>query len=345
MTTPELIRAIFLKLGRYKLLILAAGVLCGFLLFFYARSIRAVYTAKATIFPLTNAMASGSSSTLSGILGLGDAPKSFSDEAAINIIELTLSRFVRESVATTPLPQFGNKTITALLVNDLNDHKPWLSENTKMPTDSLTLAILGGELLKAGISAKMSKNGVLELYYSNANKNLVTPISYVLIDKISQFYIDLKIRKAKADYNFTVSKIDSLDDVIGSVDRRAINIQNTSLFAPDRLEYNIPKEKVNSDKQRYVRQRDISLNNQEEALWRLQKLTPIISVLDKPTQPFTVSKPSSMLYGIGGVFLGCFLAAVLLIAGLLYKYTKSEIYKSIFGANGENTQGAVPVVK
>ena len=57
----------------------------------------------------------------------------------------------------------------------------------------------------------MSKNGVLEIYFSNTNKALITPVTNVLIDKLSQFYIDLKISKALADYNFTVNKIDSLE--------------------------------------------------------------------------------------------------------------------------------------
>lgn len=335
MNTTLLIRAIVKKLSRYRLIILAAGMVCGLLLFYYAKQKGPVYTAKATMFPLTNAGENGlSTNTLSGLLGLGDAPKSFSNEAAINIIELTLSRFVRESVASTPLPQFNNQTIAALLIKDFNIHRPLFTKKVAIPTDSLSLAIAGGELLKAGISAKMSKNGVLELYYSNQARELVSPVSFVLIDKISQFYIDLKIRKAREDYNFTLRKIDSLEAIISHVDRRAIRMQNTTLFAPEKLEFDIPRDRINADKQRYMRQRDISLNNQEEALWRLQKLTPIISVLDKPTEPFTVSGSPSIVYAVGGFILGCLLAALLLVSGLLYRYTKSELKESIFGVPG-----------
>ncbi|MEO5888677.1 MAG: Wzz/FepE/Etk N-terminal domain-containing protein [Ferruginibacter sp.] len=330
MKTTELIRGILQRLARFKILILAAGIAAALLLFFYAKSKRPVYTAKATIFPLTSTLENSlSSNTLSGILGLGDAPKSFSSEATINIIELTLSRYVREAVAAERLKSFGNKTITQLLIEDYNSNRSFLEKDIPLPADSITATIEGGELLKAGIVAKMSKNGVLEVYFSHANKALISPVSYVLIDKVSQFYIDLKIKKATADYNFTVKKIDSLDAILSTVDRRAIRMQNTTLFAPDRLEYEIPKDRINADKQRYTRQRDISLNNQEEALWRLQKLTPIISVLDKPTEPFTVSKPSALIYAIIGLITGSLLAAFLLVFGLLYKYVKSEIHRSL----------------
>jgi len=333
-TTTELLKAIFIRLGRFKMLMLGAGIATALLLFFYARSIRPEYTAKATVFPLTNTTENSlTTNALSGILGLADAPKSFSSEATINIIELSLSRFVRESVATTRLTAFGNKSITELLVQDLNSHLSFLEKEITLPKDSVALATLGGEVLKEGIVAKMSKNGVLELYFSHKNRSLVSPVSFTLINKVSQFYIDLKIKKATADYDFTVKKIDSLDGILNNIDKRAIRIQNTTLFAPDKLEYEIPKESVNADKHRYVRQRDISLNNQEEAIWRLQKQTPIISMLDKPTEPFTVNKPSPLLYAMGGFIAGFLLIAFLSVAGLLVRYVKNEIYKSLFGTD------------
>jgi len=331
LSTSELIRAIISRLVKYRILILCAAIIAALLMLFYAKSKRPVYTAKATIFPLSNvAENSLSSNALSGILGLGDLPKSFSSDAAINIIELTYSRYVREAVASTRLAAFGNKTITQLLIEDYNSHKSFLDKVVSIPVDSVTLAVTGGEFLKSGIVAKMSKNGVLELYYSHPDSKLISPISFVLIDRVSQFYIDLKIKKATADYSFTVKKIDSLDRIINNIDRRAIRIQNTTLFAPDKLEYEIPKERVNSDKQRYLRQRDISQNNQEEALWRLQKLTPIISVLDKPTAPFTVNKPSFIVYSVIGFVAGCLLAAFICVFSLLFQYARYEIRKSIF---------------
>ena len=67
-----------------------------------------------------------------------------------------------------------------------------------MPADSTSAAALGSELLKDAISAKMSKNGVLEFYFSAKNKELITPVANVFIDKLSQFYIDLKISKAQS---------------------------------------------------------------------------------------------------------------------------------------------------
>jgi uncharacterized protein involved in exopolysaccharide biosynthesis len=331
--STDLIKEIFKRLIRYKLLLLAGGIFVMVLSFFYASTKRASYTSKATVFPLThpndNAL---TNSTLSGILGLGDAPKSFSSEATINIIELALSRNVREAVASTRLPNFGNKTVTELLVKNENDNKALFAKEIKIPIDSIDAAVMGGQMLKASVNAKMSKNGVLELYYTGTNEQLITPISNVIVGKISQFYVDLKREKALSDYNFTLDKIDSFQNMIKGIDQQAIHIQRTTLFTPtDLLEYNLPKENINQDKIRIARQRDMSINNRDEAVWRLQKVTPIIAVLDKPNPPFDVLKPSRVLFAVLGFIVGILMTILLLISGLLYRFAKTEIYKGIFG--------------
>lgn len=334
MTSTELIRNIFIKLSKNKMLLLIFSIGFALLLFFYAKSKRPVYTAKATIFPLTSPSENSlSTNALSSILGIEGTPKSFSSEASINIIELTLSRNVRQRVAATRLPQFGNVTVTELIVKTINSNNAFYEKDIQLPADSTSAATLGSELLKDAISAKMSKNGVLEFYFSSKNKELITPVANVFIDKLSQFYIDLKISKALADYNFTINKIDSLQTILNAVDKKAINLQNTTLFSPvDKLEFELPKENLSMEKSHILKQRDISINNREEATWRLQKATPIISILDKPTEPFTESRTSGSIFFIIGLIAGYIIGAFILVSKLIYQYTKSEIYKSIFGS-------------
>ena len=333
MNTTALARDIFKRIQRFKIIIFISALLFAGLSFFILGNKRTTYTAKTTLFPLTSPTDNAiSSNMLSGILGLNDAPKTFSNEATINIIELALSRSIRESVASTKLSQFKNKTIAELLLLDKNDHLGLFDNPIVISADSTTLSIEGGEILKSAINAKMSKNGVLELYYTGTQKDLVSPISYVLIDKLSAFYIDLKRRKALDDYNFTLDKIDSLQRMINKVDRSAISMQQTTMFTPnDLLEYNIPKSNISAEKTRILRQRDMYINNRDEAVWRLQKVTPIISVLDKPTAPFDAVKPSIILYLLIGFILGSIVSIAIIISGLIYRFAKDEMYKSIFG--------------
>ena len=335
MTTNELIKAIFLRIGRFKFLILAGGLLFAALFFLYARAVKPVYTAKASVFPLTaSSDNSASTSALSSILGISDAPKSFSQEASINIVELALSRSTREAVALERLPEIGNRTIAEILIDNFNKTKSFFGTSIKIPTDQQALAAIGGNLLKGGITAKINKNGILEITYSNTNKDILSPVSYVFIDKLSEFYKDLKIKKAKLDYEFTIKKIDSLDIVLNSFDKKAIQLSNTTLFVPsEKIEYSIPKENLSNQKEWVTKQRDASANNREEALWRLQKVTPIIATLDRPDPPYDVQKSSSVMFGGIGFFLGCVIMMFFVIAGLLYKFAKMEMHKAVFGGN------------
>ena len=333
MTTIELTRKIFTRLGKVKLLIIAVGLIMGALLYLYAKKKPIIYTSRASVFPLTAGNDnSGASSLLSTLTGLSDAPKSFSQEASINIVELATSRNTREAVAMERVPNMGNKTIAQLLIESANKYKSMFSQDMKMPNNDTTLAAIGGNILRAGITAKINKNGILELTFSNPEYHLISPVSYILIDKISQFYKDLKVKKARFDYNFTIAKMDSLQRVLNTYDRRAIHMANTTLFVPtEKIEYTIPKENLISDKERVLRQRDASANNKEEALWRLQKVTPIIETLDKPDPPFDQSGSSAMLFSFIGFLVGCFLGTLIFVGDILYKYINAEINDAVFG--------------
>lgn len=355
MNTTDLLIKILKRLKKFRLLILLAGFGLAAVLYWYGKKIPTVYTSRASVFPLTNSSDNSSvNGTLSNILGLSEAPKSFSNEAAINIIELATSRTTREAVAMVKLPAFGNKTIAELLIRtsaQTNLPKNWLSDPTiKIPTDTATLQNRGGTFLKAGIQAKINKNGILEINFSSINEGLVSPISYAIVDKISDFYRDLRVRKAQVDYNFTVRKVDSLDQVLKVIDREAIYMNNHTQFTPsERLEYSLPKENLSAVKERTMRQRDVAANNREEALWRLQKQTPIISILDKPDPPFDRKESSPLFYAVIGFFVGCILAVVIFSGGLIGKYAETELQKAIFknvtppGAeNVTSEQEAVP---
>jgi hypothetical protein len=123
-TSKELIQKIYLRVGKFKLLIFLAGVVMAAGMFYYARLIPTVYTTKATVFPLTASNeTSSASNAITTLLGGSDAPKSFSQEASINIVELAQSRNTREAVALRRLPEFGNKMIAELLIDSYNQSK------------------------------------------------------------------------------------------------------------------------------------------------------------------------------------------------------------------------------
>jgi uncharacterized protein involved in exopolysaccharide biosynthesis len=327
-TTIELFKNITDKIKRYKILILISAIICAIIFYLPELNKKTIYTAKATLFPL-NSDNENSPSSLSGLLGLSsDAGNSFSSNNSVNILELTVSRTLMQTVASKRLTGLGNKAISELLVDERNNNTSFFSKKIKFPSDSISQVVLGGSLLSGNFIAKINKNNVLELYYSNTNPELLEPITDTIISEITKFYTNLKIEKALADYNFTIAQLDSVQKKLDKLDSKAIGMQSTTLFTSDKLlTYQIPKNYIADSKEMATRQKDILINNKEEAMWRLQKITPIVEVLDKPEAPFDSKGSTPLLMGFIGFFLGGFLAMFVAISSVLYTYIKAEILK------------------
>lgn len=333
MNSSGLSRDIIIKLFRNRILIALTGFLMALCLYLYAKSIKPIYTARATVYSLTssgNEGGGGAGSVISSMLGMADPSKSFGPEASINITELANSRNTREATARERVPAFVNKSVAELLIDNYNKTRSFFSPPIKKPTDEKKLVAIGADLIKESMAVKLNKNGMLELNFSLNNEDLISPITYIFIDKISKFYTDLKIKKARQDYDFTVRKIDSLAYVLKIVDSRAVSIDNRTLFTPpDKLKFVLPKENLIYSKERVLMQRNIIDNQREEARWRLEKVTPIIGILDQPEPPFVIDKPSGMVYAAAGFLVGILLSSFFCIAGLLYRYVKMETRKLI----------------
>ncbi len=337
MTTADLTRLVFKRLKKFRFIILAAGLIVAALLYFYAKRTPVTFTSRATVFPLTSSPENtGTSNALSVLLGTDS--KNFSDDASINIVELALSRTTREAVAATVIPSMGNKTIAALLVEDINNHLSWMEDKVQAPSNPEKLIIWGGQVLQGGLNASINKNNMLVLTYTGRSEDLVKVISYDFIDKISQYYVELKREKARRDYVFAEYKVDSLKRVLNAKDHQLIAIDKRTLFTnTSKLEFKVPVENLIMEKQMVNNQYVQAVANRENAAYKLQKATPLIKVLDKPEPPYTPQSKSATMYGILGFLLGAFLVAGLAIAGIILKFIRLEATKAVFGTGKTTT--------
>jgi hypothetical protein len=329
---------IFKRLKKYRYMILVAAILLGLLLAVYALNTPVTYTSKATIFSLTSSNDNTTAtSALSIILGT-ESSKSFSDETSVNIIELAQSRTTSEAVAAIQVPEKGNRSIAELLADDINNHRAWMELKIISPKNNDELIVWAGMILKSGITAAINKNGSFVLNYTGRSQDLVKAISYGFIEKISQFYIDLKREKAKRDFEFATSKVDSLRRVMHTKDNMLITIDKRTLFTnTDKLEYRVPTENLLADKEMIRNQYSSAVTNQQSAAYKLQKATPLIRVLDKPDPPYEKQSKSALLYGIIGFLGGAVLIGGLLTARLLLRYLVQEVSKAIFGYSSSKT--------
>lgn len=341
MTNFELIKQLLKRLKKFSWVILLIAI--GFAGFFYymARQSVVIFTSKATVFPLNSSSDNTvSSSTISNILGLSDAPKSFSGEASINIVELATSRRTRDAVALERIPTMKNKTISELLIEESNKHTGFMQNDViRTPLDSMHQINVASNLLKGGFQAKINKNGILELYFSNTNQDLVRIVSYVFIDKLSSFYIDLKKKKAQIDYEFAVKKADSLLNVLNTLDNHAIALDESTFFTNEELKrYSLPKQNIAEDKSTVQSQYYYAVNNREAAAYKLQKETPIIEPLDRPEPPYDVSVKSKTFYAMIGFFLGALIGIVLVSWKIISVYVGDELNKAIEKASRPKEQ-------
>ena len=339
MNNFELIKQLLRRIKKYSWLIAIIAIAFGGLFFYMARQTVLQYTSKSTVFPLNGASESSPGSTISSLLGLGDATKSFTGDASINIVELATSRRTREAVALMKVPSMQNKTVAQLMIDENNRHTGFMQNSEiKPPKDSLATINTASNLLQLAFAAKINKNGILELYFTNTNPDLVREVSYIYIDKISDFYIELKKKKAQIDYEFAIKKTDSLLTVLNELDKRAIKLDESTFFTNEGLSrYNIPKSNLAQDKATVQSQYYYAVNNRESAAYRLQKETPIIEPLDRPEPPFDKIQKSKLLYSIIGLVLGGFIGLLLVSWKIINRFLGEEFNKAIEKASKPKT--------
>ncbi len=346
MNNIELIKQLIRRLKKFSWLIAVIAIVFGGLFFYLAKQSILLWTSTATVFPLSGTSENTPGSAISNLLGLADVPKSFSGDASINIVELANSRRTREAVAMEKIPSMKNKTISELLIEENNRYTGFMQNSAiKTPKDSLQEINIASNLLKRAFSAKINKNGILELHFTNSNQQLVREVSYVYIDKLSLFYIDLKKKKAQIDYEFSVKKADSLLIVLNALDKRAISLDESTFFTDEGLKrYSLPKTNLAQDKSTVQSQYYYAVNNRESAAYRLQKETPIIEPLDRPEPPYDPIKKSKIIYTIIGLILGGFIGLLAVSWKIINKYLSDELNRAIEKASKPKEETPKPQV-
>ncbi len=344
MNSIELIKQLINRLKKYSWLIAIIAATFGGFFYYMAKQSVLIYTAKSTVFPLNGTSETSPGSTISSLLGLGEGTKSFTGDASINIVELANSRRTREAVSMVRIPAMQNKMVSELLIEENNKHIGFM-QNTRIepPKDSLSKINIASNLLKGAFTAKINKTGILELYVTNSSPELVREVSYIYIDKLSEFYIELKKKKAQIDYEFAVKKADSLLFVLNRLDKRAIALDESTFFTNESLKrYNLPKINLAQDKATVQSQYYYAVNNRESAAYRLQKETPIIEILDKPEWPFDSVQKSTFTYVLMGLALGLVIGILVVSWKVINKYMANELNKAIEKASKPKEPLLVP---
>ena len=127
-----------------------------------------------------------------------------------------------------------------------------------------------------------------------------------------------------------MKKADSLSNVLNSLDRHAILLDENTFFTNEDLKrYSLPKQNLFQDKQTVQSQYYYAVNNREAAAYKLQKETPIIEPLDRPEPPFDSSSKPTTFYALIGFMLGTILGILLVSWKIINRYLGNELNKAI----------------
>ena len=338
-SSGELIKQIG-KFIRYLLskwlLIVIAGILGGLLGFVYAINTKPTYSASLNFVLSNNTSSTGGLMSFANQFGLNIG----SDDdvfAGDNIITLMKSRrMVQQALFGKPDSQ--KETLLNIFVKDQKIDKEWQqNERTKnaypFPDNANAMTLVQDSLArniytsvindKLDVLQPEKNESIYAVTSTSENEVFSYYLTKYLVDSTSAFYIATKTSTAKQNLNMLQHEADSIRRVLGG----AI----TSAGSQTDLTFNLnPAYQVQRSG---AQQSQVSatalgqaygqvLQSLEVAKITLQKETPLYQIIDAPTLPLTMSKPSKLVSIIIGGIIAGFLVCCFIIISKAWKLLK-----------------------
>jgi LPS O-antigen subunit length determinant protein (WzzB/FepE family) len=326
--------AVFKYLLSKWIIIVIAGIIGGAAGLLYA------FTAKPTYSATLNFVLSSNSSASGGLMGLAtqfgvnlgnDNNDVFSGD---NIITLMKSRrMVQEALFKKP--QNSNQSLLNIYIRNEKKNESWQkNERTEnaypYPDDASKMTLIQDSLFRSlyntiqndllDVSKPNENESIYEVTTTSTNDTFSYYLTKYLVDVTSSFYIETKTSIAKQNLNMLLKEADSLRNVLGGAITAAGS--QTDLTFNLNPAYQVQRSGAQQNQARagaLGQAYGQVLQNLELAKITLQKETPLYQIIDEPTLPLTMDKPSKLISLIIGGFLGGFLVCCFLIARRLYK--------------------------
>lgn len=312
-------------------IILALGFFGGVVGYIYAYSQKPKYVAKLT-FALEEEKSNGALSGAMGLassLGIDLGSSAGGAFSGANIIELMKSRTIIEKALLNPIEV--NKQIKSLAdfyieINNIN--KKW-AENPKLRVikflpnadranfnfyqDSILGRIYESISSPKGllsVAQKDKKISIVTIEVTSVNELFAKSFTESIAKEVSNFYVDTKVKKSKANVAILQKQADSIRFELNSA-ITGVAVANDNTFNLNSAIF-VPKSTA------LKRQVDVQANtailtqlvtNLEMAKVALRKETPLIQIIDSPILPLKMEKASKLkfmmifgfLFGMTGI--------------------------------------------
>ncbi|MEM8888169.1 MAG: Wzz/FepE/Etk N-terminal domain-containing protein [Bacteroidota bacterium] len=321
------------KVNRNRPFIIAVTLILCILLAIYAFTAPVFYTAHASFHPETGSKGSPSilgSPISSFLLGSGGLD---GDEASM-MEEVLKSRNLSEEVVKDTVLYKGEEHLLADLVIDMfpKSRSPYQLVKRLFSSDFEhsydRKIILAGKFAKGSITINKEDNGFLTMDLSFSDDSLTGILSKTYIEKLRSYYRDQKTEKARINLDFFTVRADSIKGELDKAAQALARFEDRNkglVFASRMVSAKELEVKLEYLKEIYLTHE----TNREQAAAQLQRVTPIIQVLDEPIPPFVISKKSPVLYALIGLILGIFLSIAWLSRKLLWDDAISYIKSSL----------------
>jgi LPS O-antigen subunit length determinant protein (WzzB/FepE family) len=316
------------------LIIFIAGIVGGVAGLMYA------FNAKPTYSATLNFVLSSNSATNNGLMGLasqfgvnlGDNSNDvFSGD---NIITLMKSRRMVQQ-ALFMKPHNCNSSLLNIYIRSEKLNEGWQSsDRTKnvypYPDDASKMTLIQDSLFRniydglqedqLNVSKPSDNESIYEVTTTSENDTFSYYLTKYLVDATSAFYINTKTSTAKQNLDMLLHEADSLRHVLGGAISSAgsqtdLTFNLNPAYQVQRSGAQESQARAGALGQAYGQ----VLQSLEIAKITLQKETPLYQIIDEPTLPLTMDKPSKLISLIIGGFLSGFLVCCFLIIAKLYK--------------------------
>jgi hypothetical protein len=306
-------------MSKWKI-ILALGLTGGILGFTYASFQKKVYEAE-----LSYALEEkGSSlSSYAGIasqfgfdLGKGDGG-AFSGD---NILELIKSRLIIERTLLTEVSFNGKKDLLVNRYIESNKIKLKNKEEIRyapqQPREQYSilqdsvLNFIYTRIVKYDLTAtRLDKKMVIfNIKVSSEDELFAKIFTELLVKNVSEFYIQTKTKKIRANIVLLENKIDSVKSKLDTEMYGAAQNQDENQNSI-RAQVRIPLAKKQISVQLLTTLYGELVKNAELSKLTLMREEPLIQIIDRPILPLKYKKPGRFFFFLGGGFFFCFFLA------------------------------------
>ncbi len=317
------------ELKKRLLIILAVAIIFSLIGFGFSRSQEDQYNAVISF--IVEGQSEGSNlSALSGMANMigidmgGSATSSFNQQ---NIIELLKSRKIIERTLNNTCKIEGKSDLLLnhyIRINNLITDSSTINLSSNYYNDSIT-SIVWFRIIDRDMEILFQNDeaNILNLSFESLNAELAKNFTEIVIDEMSEMYIDYQTEKSRNTLNNLYNRSDSIFKDLRTSERNFAKVKDNNMrvmTASGRLEELQYMREVEILQAVYLELR----KNIELSHMSVLNETPLIQIVDKPVLPLENINRSNLFWIVIFTFLGVFTICFIIILRKLVRDALEE---------------------